>query len=230
MPTLLITGANRGLGLEFVKQYLADGWKVLACCRKPADAGALQEVASGSDGRVTIHELDVADFGRIDALAKELAGESIDLLLNNAGVFGDRNSFGGVEYKVWERTFRINTMAPHKMAEAFIEHVAKSERKQIAHVTSKMGSIADNGSGGSYVYRSSKSALNMVTKSQALDLRSRGVTCVVLHPGWVATDMGGAGAPVQPPESVAGMKSVLDGLTLEQSGKFFEFSGAEVPW
>lgn len=230
MPTLLVTGANRGLGLEFVKQYVADGWKVHACCRKPGEASALQELAKGSDGQVIVHQLDVADFGRVDALAAELKDEPIDLLLNNAGVFGDRNGFGGVEYKVWERTFRVNTMAPHKMTEAFADHVAKSEKKRIAHVTSKMGSIADNGSGGSYVYRSSKAALNMVAKSQALDLRGKGITVVVLHPGWVATDMGGAGAPVQPPESIAGMKKVLDGLTLDRTGKFFEFTGAEVPW
>lgn len=229
MPTALITGANRGLGLEFVKQYDQDGWRIHACCRTPAAADALQAIAGASEGRVSVHPLDVSDFDRIDALAGEL-DEPIDLLLNNAGVFGERKGFGNVGYETWLNTFKVNTLAPQKMAEAFVEAVARSERKVIANMTSKMGSIDDNTSGGAYVYRSSKAALNMVTKSQSLDLAHRGVTCVVLHPGWVATDMGGAGAPLQAPESVSGMRKVLDGLSSADTGKFFAYSGEAIPW
>ncbi len=226
MPTVLITGANRGLGLEFVRQYASDGWRVLACCRDPKKAAALDGVA----GEVSIHPLDVSDRDAIGRLAGELQGTAIDLLLNNAGVFGDRKGLGSLDCDTWLRTFEVNTLAPIKMTEAFVEHVASSDKKQVAHVTSKMGSIADNTSGGAYVYRSSKAALNMANKSLALDLAGRGITCVVLHPGWVATDMGGAGAPIQPPESVTGMRKVLAGLSNGDTGKFYDYTGEELPW
>lgn len=230
MPTALITGASRGLGLEFVKQYSQQGWRVLATCREPDSAGALRALAEGSEGKVSLHRLDVADSAQIDALAAELKGTPIDLLLNNAGTFGDRGGFGNSDYETWARTFAINTLGPMRMAEAFIDAVAASERKQIANITSKMGSIADNTSGSMYIYRSTKAALNMVTKCLALDLGSRGVTCVVLHPGWVKTDMGGASAPLDTSESIAGMRRVLDSLNPADTGKFFDYSGAEIPW
>lgn len=229
MPTVLITGASRGLGLEFAKQYAADGWDVIATCRKPDAAVALGDLA-GSAGSVRVMPLDVGDPTSIKALAGELAGASIDVLLNNAGIFGDRSGFGGVDYAKWSDTFRVNTMAPLMLSEHLIEQVGRSEQKVIANVTSKMGSVADNTSGGCYVYRSSKAALNMVTRSMAHDLAGRGVTCAVLHPGWVATDMGGAGAPLQAEPSVRGMRQVIAGLTPAQSGGFFNYDGAEIPW
>ena len=172
----------------------------------------------------------VSDASSIGALAFKLMASSIDVLINNAGVFGDRAGFGSVDYDVWANTLRVNTMAPLMIAEQLVDQVARGQLKVIAQVTSKMGSIADNTSGGMYVYRSSKAALNMVNKSLALDLAPRGITCVVLHPGWVATDMGGAGAPLQPEPSVRGMRAVLAGLTPAQSGKFFNYDGAELPW
>ncbi|RMG14889.1 MAG: SDR family oxidoreductase [Planctomycetota bacterium] len=230
MPTVLVTGANRGLGLEFARQYAAAGWTVHATCRQPEAADALRALAEASPDKVRVHPLNVTDHARVDALAEELAGEAIDVLLNNAGAFGNRAGFGSSDYSVWERTVWTNTFGPMKLAEAFVEHVARSERKVIANVTSKMGSIADNTSGSYYIYRSTKAALNMITKSMAIDLAPRGIRTVVLHPGWVKTDMGGPSAPLDPPESVAGMRRVIDGLSAETSGSFFDYSGAEVPW
>lgn len=230
MSSVLITGANRGLGLEFTKQYGADGWRVYACCRNPGDASELAALAEASSGRVSVHALDVADHSAVDALAKELGSESLDVLLNNAGAFGDRAGFGDSDYETWTRMFQVNSLGPMKMAEAFVSHLERGERKVIASVTSKMGSIGDNTSGSYYIYRSTKAALNMITKSIALDLRGRGISAVVLHPGWVKTDMGGAGAPLTPPESVSGMRKVLEGLSLETSGTFFNYDGATIPW
>ncbi|MEZ6186427.1 MAG: SDR family oxidoreductase [Planctomycetota bacterium] len=229
MPTVLITGASRGLGLEFAKQYAQDGWDVIATCRTPEQATALTQLAK-AHGSLRVTALDVSDPASVAALGDRVGNGAIDLLLNNAGVFGDRAGFGSVDYDVWARTLATNTLAPLRLSETLVEHVARSEKKLIAHVTSKMGSIADNTSGGMYVYRSSKAALNMVNKSMAVDLAGRGITCVVLHPGWVATDMGGANAPLQPEPSVRGMRQVLAGLTPAKTGKFFNYDGEELPW
>lgn len=231
MPTLLITGANRGLGLEFVKQYAAAGWRVLACCRTTATASALQAVADAAQGRVTLHALDVADFAAIDALAQQLHGTPIDLLVNNAGVYLDRHSsFGQTDYDAWAHTLRVNTMAPLKMAEAFIGNLEHGQGKTIATISSKMGSVADNTSGGCYLYRSSKAAVNIVVKSLSLDLAARGIRAVVLNPGWVHTDMGGPNALITADTSVAGMRNVIDRLTAADSGRFIGFDGKEIPW
>ncbi len=232
MPTTLITGANRGLGLEFVKQYAAAGWRIHACCREPAEAKTLKQLAAASNGAITVHALDVADFDQIDRLADALSGDAIDLLLNNAGIYPDRghSTFGETGYDAWALGFRVNTMAPMKMAEAFIEHVARSEMKKIALVTSKMGSVADNTSGAYYIYRSSKSALNMVAKSLALDLAPRGIAVALLHPGWVQTDMGGPNAWITPEQSIEGMRKVIDKVTLDDSGVFYAYDGQQVPW
>jgi len=226
MPTLLITGSNRGLGLEFVRQYAAEGWRVYACCRTPASASELEALASET---VTVHALDVGDFGAIEALAQELKGVAIDVLINNAGVFGDGSPLGKVNYEVFRKTLEINTLAPLRMTECFLPHLEAGSLKRIAHVTSRMGSITDNTSGGRYAYRSSKAALNMANKSLSQDLGSRATT-VVLHPGWVATDMGGPSAPLQAPESVTGMRKVIDGLSPEDTGRFYNWDGAILPW
>ncbi len=231
MPTVLITGANRGLGLEFARQYAADGWRVHATRRDPAGAEALNATASEAAGAVTVHPLDVTDDGHIAALARALGGEAIDVLVNNAGVFGGRHrEFGAIDYDRWEHALRVNTLGPMRMAEAFVEHVARSERKVIASISSQLGSIADNTSGGAYIYRSTKAALNAVVKSLSVDLAERGITVVALHPGWVATDMGGANAPLNPPDSVRGMRAVIEGLTPVDNGKFLSHDGGEIAW
>jgi NAD(P)-dependent dehydrogenase (short-subunit alcohol dehydrogenase family) len=230
MSTLLITGANRGLGLEFVRQYAADGWQVHACCRNPAEADALQHLA-GAQKNIVLHALDVENLAAIDALAHTVAGEPVDLLLNNAGVYPDRHSgLGHTDYAAWQTAFRVNTMAPLKMAEAFLSNLERGEGKTIATISSKMGSLDDNTSGGCYLYRSSKAAVNMVMKSLSLDLADRGIKAVILHPGWVQTDMGGPNALITPEQSVSGMRRVLSGVKHEDSGGFFAYDGSSVPW
>lgn len=231
MPTVLITGANRGLGLEFCRQYAEDGWKVLACCRDPGSADGLRELAA-RHAAVSIHRLDVARFEEIDALAEALAGEAIDVLLNNAGVYGDSgaNRFGSLDYDEWAWVLRINVLAPARMAEAFLPQVERGGLKLIANVTSLMGSIADNTSGGSVIYRCSKAALNAAMKSIAIDLRDRGVGVLLLHPGWVQTDMGGPNAPTSAADSIAGLRRVIAAFRPEESGRFVDFRGREIPW
>lgn len=227
MPTCLITGASRGLGLEFARQYAAGGWKVIATCRRPEEADSL----NGVEGNVQVYPLDVTDFARVEDLAKRLAGEAIDVLILNAAVYGPRVvRFDGVDYAAWCEVIRTDAMAPLKMSAAFVDHVARSEHKRIAAITSKMGSIADNTSGGSYIYRSGKAALNAVMKSLALDLRDRGIAVIMLHPGWVRTDMGGPGAPIDAFESVAGMREVIANTQIEDSGRFLGYDGVEIPW
>lgn len=232
MKATLITGANRGIGLEFCRQYAADGWRVLACSRHPEKSTALNKLAAQYPELIKIHTLNVADPAQIDQLGQALATESIDLLLNNAGVYpdSDKSGFGRTDYVEWMQAFRINTMAPLKMAETFAPHIARSKQKTIVTITSKMGSISDNSSGGSYLYRSSKAAVNMVVKSLAIDLKPVGITTVVCHPGWVQTDMGGANALISPEKSVSGIRQVISKLTLKDSGKFFGYDGELIPW
>jgi NAD(P)-dependent dehydrogenase (short-subunit alcohol dehydrogenase family) len=222
----LISGANRGLGLEFARSYAADGWHVHACCRHPEKAKALKAV----EGDVVYHKLDVTDGLRVAGLARELADEAIDVLLNNAGVYGPRGAFGETDYDDWLDVLKINTLAPLRMAERFVEQVARSERKLIVSISSGMGSVAMNDDGGSYPYRTSKAALNMIVKGLAADLAARGIIAVALSPGWVRTDMGGSNAEVTPEESVAGMRAVIDGLTPADSGRFVNYQGEDRPW
>jgi NAD(P)-dependent dehydrogenase (short-subunit alcohol dehydrogenase family) len=224
MPTVLVTGASRGLGAEFVRQYARAGWDVIACSRKPSDL-------PGAAGNISQYPLEVTDFAAVKALADKLSGTSIDVLVNNAGISGpEAGTLGSVDADVWHRTFLINALAPLKIAEAFTEHVAASAQRKMVAITSRLGSIALNNEGGRYAYRASKAALNMHWKSLSCDLRGNGVICTVLHPGWVRTDMGGASAPVSPPESVAGMISVIDRLKAEDNGAFFNYDGTSLPW
>lgn len=224
MPTVLITGANRGIGLEFARQYATDGWDVVATCRRPDEAAELK--ARGLE----LHALDVSDFAAIAALAQALADRPVDVLINNAGIYGGRQTFGSVDAEEWARVLRVNVMAPMKMAEALVGNLARGQRRVIASISSRMGSIDDNASGGAYVYRSSKAALNAVTKSLSVDLRAQGIICMVLHPGWVKTAMGGVGALISPHQSVMAMRRIIDGATLGHSGHFFNYDGQEIPW
>jgi len=168
----------------------------------------------------------------IDRLAQVLADESIDMLINNAGIYpdSDKSGFGHTDYAEWIEAFRINTMAPLKMAETFAAQIARGSQKTIVTITSKMGSITDNSGGGSYLYRSSKAAVNMVVKSLAIDLKPLGIIAVVFHPGWVKTDMGGPNAMISPEQSVSGIRKVIDGLVPADSGKFFGYDGQAIPW
>jgi NAD(P)-dependent dehydrogenase (short-subunit alcohol dehydrogenase family) len=237
MPTALITGASRGLGLEFTRQYAADGWRVFAACRNPAKADALRDIESGAGGRVQVRALDVTDHAQIDALARELDGEAIDLLLNNAGVMEPHDvTFGNIDYDMWAGVFETNLLAPTHMAEAFVEHVARSERKLIVTLSSGLGSITINrpgerlAPGNLYMYRTSKSAVNMVMHGLSFELKERGITAVVVSPGHVRTDMGGPQARLGIEESIASVRDVIGGLSVADSGKFLFYNGEEHPW
>jgi len=239
MPTVLITGASRGFGFELAAQYAADGWRVLACCRAPAHAGALKALAEESAKAVTLHQVDMTDMVRIEGLALELEGQAIDVLINNAGIIGKRNfdqgllkeqSFGRSDYGEWELVLKTNLFGPMKMAEAFIENVVASEQKKIITLTSILGSIAENDFGGMYAYRASKAAANAIMKSMAIDLKSRGIIAVPLHPGFAKTDLGGQNADIEPAVGAAGMRKIIAEVTLEQSGHFLSYDGQELPW
>ena len=233
MKTALITGANRGIGLEFCRQYAADGWRVFACARNPEQSDELNMLASTHPAQVIIHRLDVGDHAQVGQLAQALDGEPIDLLLNNAGIYTGSHAkgiFDDKDYEDWAHAFRINTMATLKMAQTFQPQVRRGGQKTIATISSKMGSIADNSGGGSYMYRSSKAAVNMVIKTLAIDLKPAGIITVALHPGWVKTDMGGPNALISTARSVSGMRDVLSSLTLADSGKFIAYDGQGVPW
>jgi NAD(P)-dependent dehydrogenase (short-subunit alcohol dehydrogenase family) len=229
MPSILITGANRGLGLEFAKQYAANGYRVFATARTPQKATELAALAKANSS-VSIHTLDVGDPQSIAALVRELAGQPLDILLCNAGIGGPKQqSLGKIDYAGMLDTLAVNGVAPLRLAEAFLDNVAKSDRKLIAAITSGMGSIADSG-GGYYAYRASKAALNMLMHNLAVDVKERGIIAVVINPGWVQTDMGGRSAPTPVADSIAAMRKVFDGLTLEDSGKFMDYRGGTWPW
>ncbi|PPD22098.1 MAG: short-chain dehydrogenase [Methylomonas sp.] len=231
MTTLLITGANRGLGLEFCRQYAERGDTVIATCREPERADALQALAQ-KHTTLSIEKLDVADFAQIDQLAQRLAGRAIDVLLNNAGVYSDMSGggLGRLNYGDWMRSLTINALAPVKMAEALLPQLQISQRKLIVSVSSLMGSIADNGSGGSLFYRTSKSALNSAMKTLAIDLQPQGIGVLILHPGWVRTDMGGENALIGVEESVSGMTQRIAGFDMTQTGRFVKYDGKALPW
>lgn len=239
MPTILITGANRGLGLEFVRQYAADGARVIACCRAPAAAEALNKLAA-DHSQVTVEELDVIRPASIAALAGRLQGGALDVFINNAGVLtgsttgasvaGDPSqTFGTLDSDAWDYVLRINTIAPIMLAEAFSPHVAASGQGKIINISSSMGSLA-RGQSGFTAYRSSKAALNSAMLSIAVPLAKLGITIANLHPGWVQTDMGGQGADITPEESISGMRKVIAALTLKDTGRFLDYTGAIVPW
>ena len=226
MPTAVITGANRGLGLEFARVYLAAGWTVHAGCRNPIRADELKKLK----GDLHIHALNVDDPKDAKALAKSLGSEPIDLLLNNAGIYGKRDlKVGGFDHDEFLNVLKTNVVAPIRLAEALVENVAHSTMKKMAFVTSRMGSIAMN-AGGSIAYRTSKAALNMAVSCLSMDVKSRGITCILLHPGWVKTDMGGPNAAIGIPESIAGMTQVIDKTGHDDTGKFYDYQGQAIPW
>ena len=222
MPTILITGAGRGLGLELARQYAQDGWRVIGTVRRTSSE--LNEMGAHS------HVADVTDVSQVQALAKKLKGEPVDLLFCNAGIIGKRGmALGSFDYPEWEKVLRVNLLGAAAVIEAFIDNVAASERKTIAVMSSRLGSISET-SGMTLPYATSKAALNLLAKGLAETLRPRGVTVVALSPGWVKTDMGGQGAPLAPETSVRGLRKVLANLRPEDSGKFFSHDGSQIPW
>lgn len=232
MPTILITGTNRGIGLELTRQYAAEGWRVYACCRSPENAHELNQLVAKSGGKVSTHVLDVTNDLQRESLAAQLKGVPLDILFNNAGIYGDWDyqGFGRTDTAEWQRVFAANVIAPMKMMEAFATNVAASEQRVIANMASKMGSMADNGSGGSYLYRSGKAALNAISVSAARDLAAKGITVVALHPGWVRTDMGGAHGEISTQECAMALRANLAGLTEADTGRFMDIDGSTIPW
>ena len=231
MKTVLITGANRGIGLEHARRYAARGARVFATARAPAEAEELTALAAAPDMRVEVLAYEAGDFKAPARLKAALGDTPVDLLFANAGAIDDRGKpFGSIDAEEVLQLIRINALAPLKLAEALADNVAASQRKLIAFQSSQLGSIGNNGSGGHYAYRLAKNALNMVARNVSIDLRPRGVIAVALHPGWVRTRMGGESAPVSVDECVAGQQRLLDALTAAQSGRFFSFDGRELPW
>jgi len=226
MPTILITGANRGIGLELARQYAAAGWDVIGCCRKPKEADALKALK----GNVDVKALDVSKPASIEKLAAALKGRAIDVLLNNAGILGRRVGFGKAESKEFLSVMQINVLGPLLMAESFWPLVKKSKQKKIVAITSGMGSIASGANGGSYAYRSSKAALNMIMRNLGNDLSAKGIATAAISPGWVKTDMGGKSAPLAVGDSAAGIIKVIASLDALKSGGFFNYNGDVIPW
>jgi NAD(P)-dependent dehydrogenase (short-subunit alcohol dehydrogenase family) len=234
-PTVLITGSSRGIGFEFARQYAAKGWNVIATCRTPETATALNALAAAHDN-VTIEQLDVTDHARIDALAAQYVDTPIDVLLNNAGINpGRRNqTFGALDYAIYRQIMEVNAVGPLKMAEAFTDHVAASDQKKIIAVSSGMGSfeVAKRLPGILAPYRSSKAALNMSMHIVAKTVKGKGIMVAILNPGIVDTDQAkGVNAPKMTPEkAIGGMIGVIETLAMEQSGQFITWDGQVTPW
>lgn len=227
MPRVLITGANRGLGLEFAKQYAADGWSVIATCRNPIGVGELAEI----EGDIAVYGLDVNNPPSLDRFVADLDGRAIDILINNAGVYGPKGiTAKDVTSEDWMPVMQTNMMAPLFMARALLDNVAKGDRKLIVNISSVMASIENGSAGSEYIYRSSKAALNMVMACYAKEIVDTGVAVVMFHPGWVQTDMGGPSATLTPTESITGLRASIEKLSFEDTGKFMNYDGTPMPW
>ena len=232
MATVLVTGANRGLGLEFVEQLLAREDAVIATTHHSGrnTAGAIEALHDASD-KLDVLNLDIQDDASIAAFLQEVDGRAIDILINNAGVYGPRGAaFGELGGEPWAEVMRVNCIAPMLLTQALLPNLRLGSQRKLVFITSKMGSVADNRGGGSYIYRSSKSALNAAVKSLSVDLADEGFVSVLLHPGWVQTDMGGPNALIDANTSVSGMLRVIDGAGQAESGKFIAYDGADIPW
>ena len=239
MSTALITGANRGLGLEFVRRLSLMGWRVLATCRSPGQAEALNRIAAESRHGVEVHQLDVVDPQSIDALSAALGDGAVDLLVCNAGVSrmkqalitgAEGQRIQDVDDALWFEAFCTNAIGPLRVAAAFADRVAASELRLMAFMSTRMSVAGQDSSGAYYMYRASKAALNVVVKNLSIELAPRGITCVALHPGWVRTDMGGPNADVSPEESVSGMVKILLDAKLPKKVQFLDYRGETVPW
>ncbi len=222
--TWLITGSNRGIGLELARQVQARGDAVIGTCRDPDSATGLQELG------ITAEELDVASGHSVLSLAEKLEGTPIDVLVNNAGIGGGNRGLPDLEFELLIECFETNSVGPLRVTSALLPNLRAGQRRVVANLTSRMGSVADNTSGGYYAYRMSKAALNMANRSMAHELGEARIISVVFHPGWVQTDMGGEHAPLPVEQSVRGLLEVIDKLTLEDSGGFFDHAGETIPW
>jgi NAD(P)-dependent dehydrogenase (short-subunit alcohol dehydrogenase family) len=232
MPNVLVTGSNRGLGLEWVRHYAREGFRVFATCRHPAEADDLIALAK-THPNITIHRLDVTQQDEVSALARELLNESIDILINNAGVYLEKYeeiSLDHCRFDDWELTFRVNTLGCFRVTRALKRQVARSERRIVVAISSHMGSITEIGTPNAYYYRSTKAALNAAMKGLSMELKPLGIGVLILHPGWNNTRMGGPDAPFRPVDTVAGMRQVIERFDMRHTGAFLRFDGTEIPW
>jgi NAD(P)-dependent dehydrogenase (short-subunit alcohol dehydrogenase family) len=231
MPNILITGANRGLGLEYTRQYAEEGWRVFATCRRPTEADALQALAD-EHRAVSIHRLDVTCAESVKAIGWELENEPIDILLNNAGIYLEKYegpALGAIRYDDWLHTLETNTLGAVRVTEGLIDHLERGERRLVVVMSSHMGSIADIEAPGSYYYRSSKAALNAAMQGLAVALRPKGIGVLLVHPGGVKTRMGPRDG-IDAEQSVRGLREIIAGFTPEDSGRFIKYDGSEMPW
>jgi len=236
MPTVLITGANRGLGLEFSRQYAADGWGVFATARVPEKGEELRRLAA-QYSKLSLHTLDITSEESVQDLVDALDGKPLDVLILNSGIYPrEGQTIGQIDYEGWREAFETNVLGTIRMSEALLENVAASERKQIAAISTSLSSLRGvQGSsvaqaGTSYQYRTTKTALNMAMSILAKEVAPRGIRVVIFDPGWVKTDMGGAHAQLTPQQSISGMRKVLAGNAMEISGKFLGHDGTLRPW
>jgi NAD(P)-dependent dehydrogenase (short-subunit alcohol dehydrogenase family) len=241
MGRLLVTGANRGIGLEHVRQALAAGDEVVAACRAPQEAVALKDLEARHGGALRVEALDVVSPASIEALGDRLGGAALDILINNAGVYGrpeaqswtagdKAQSLEGMDYAHWEDTLRINVMGPFRLTARLLPNLIRGAAKLVVMMSSDLGSIAKNSLGGSHAYRTSKAALNMLARGLAVDLKPAGICVIAMAPGWTRTDLGGAAAPWSPEDSVAAQRAVLSTIRPEDSGRFIDLNGMTVPW
>ena len=230
MKNILITGANRGLGLGFAKKCLKKNVHVLATVRDIKGSKELLALKERFPDNLEIFELDLLKEGAGYALANFLGDRPIDILINNAGVGSTNQHLQAVSPKPWLEVLKVNLIAPFMVTQSIIDNVKKGSDKKIYFLSSQLGSIADNTSGGMYIYRSSKTGLNQVVKSLSVDLKPQGITVVSLHPGWVKTDMGGPNAPVSIDESIEGMTQVIHTTDIKDTGRFLNYDGKELPW
>ncbi len=223
MPTTLITGANRGIGLALVREFQKHGHDVIATAREPAASAELK--ATGAE----LHALDVSDAASIKALAEKLKGRALDFLINNAGL-GDRADMPRLDYDRFEELLRVNTIAPIRVLDALTPNLAAGKQKVAAALSSQLGSIENTNMGFGLAYRVSKAGLNMGLRTAAHTLAEKGITLLALHPGWVKTDMGGEAAPVLPADSAAGLYKVITTAGPAKELRFFDFEGKTLPW
>ncbi len=223
-PTVVITGANRGLGLEFARQFSAAGFEVIGTARRPDEADDLRSLG------VRIEQLDVTDARSVEQFAAAIGDHPVDILVNNAGIGGRVLSIEDLDAERVRRIFEVNCLGPMRVTQAMLPALRAGDRKLIVNITSLLGSIERNTRGGYYGYRESKAALNMFTRSLAVELDPEGFTCIVMNPGWVRTGLGGPGARLSPAESIGAMITVIDGLKPADSGAFFSHDGERVPW
>ncbi len=230
MANVLITGAARGIGQELARQYAANGDRVYACCRNPGSADALNELAAGSDGLISVHDMDVSDEASINGCGEELAGTTLDIVINNAGVTGGAHqSMGDTKVSDWMDTFMVNTVGPFLVAQALHDNLKASDNGKLMTVTSQLGATIWP-MGGMHSYSSTKAAVNRVMIGVSMDWKGDNISVALIHPGYVKTDMGGSAAEITPTESASGIRSVIDGMTMETTGQFFRWDGSIHPW